>query len=73
MVKFTFENINVLHAYPIDNDQAFTEDNDAFIINRTISIDAIREEYSDELSKKDLEYLDLLIDKHDAGATSIKY
>lgn len=66
-----FENINVLHGLPIDNGEEFIEDNDGFIINRTISIDAIKEHYDDELTSKDKEYLQLLIDKFDSGATTM--
>lgn len=66
-----FEVINPLHGYPIDNGEEFVDDNDGFLINRTISIDAIKEEYSEDLTSKDLEYLDLLLSKYDGGAYSI--
>ena len=67
-----FEEINPLYGYPISNGDEFVDDNDAFVIDRKISIDSIKEHYSEDLTSTDLKYLDTLIDKYDSGSYSVK-
>ena len=66
-----FEDISPLNGYPINNGEEFVDDNDAFVIDRKLSIDSIKERYTEELTDKDLKYLDTLIDKYDSGSYSI--
>lgn len=60
--RIFYEDISPLEGYPISNGYEFTEDNEAFLINRKIGIDRIKEAYSEQLTKADIEYLDTLLD-----------
>lgn len=63
-----YDTINPLEGFPIFNGYEYIEDHEAFVIARTLPIDRIKELYGEDLSKKDLEYLDSILNRFNAGA-----
>jgi hypothetical protein len=57
-----FEQISSLEGFPVGNGYEYTDDQEAFVIIRKLSIDRINEYYGDRLSEKDRKYLDTLFE-----------
>ena len=69
------ENVPVLEAYPIPNDNFFIEDHDMFARRMMLSYPQILDMFDDVLSKKDKEFLEkyYTTDVHKGGRTRLLY
>ena len=66
-----YDAINPMEGYPISNGSEFTDDQEGFVIKRRLTMDRIEEYYGDDLTKKDRQYLDSLLDSYSDGVYGI--
>lgn len=66
-----FDEISPLEGYTVSNGYAYVDDHEAFLIKRKLTMDRIEENYSEDLSEKDREYLRSLLDNYNGSDYSI--
>lgn len=66
-----YEIINPMDGFTVDNGNDNVQDHEAFLIRRKLTIDRINDYYRDDLSKKDREYIDYLINNTNDGVYAI--
>ncbi|WP_291625559.1 hypothetical protein [Clostridium sp.] len=66
--KLIKRNVSVIDAFPIPNGNMFVEDFDMFCERRKLSYQQIIDEFDEDLSEKDREFLDTYYAKHSTSA-----
>lgn len=68
-----YDLLSPLEGFPITNGNEYVEDQEAFIVKRSLTMDRIIELYDDDLTKKDRDYLELLFNNNDTHGYSTSF